>query len=364
MDLKQFAGELQAKNQFIKASFGGFAGSGKSTSASMFIIGAYKALKCTKPILFIDNEKGSRFLVPLFKNAGIETLVKDTIELADILEAFKYLQNGEIDFLFIDSLTKVWYKYQRDYRAKNRKTFMTLQDWGKILPEWQEKFADAFVNLNGNCVFTGRGGNTYDMEEDENGKKSFVKSGVKMKMAGETPFEPDLNIWMSFVQNVDKKGKVIVHREALIQKDRSGLIDGKTFINPTYKDFAPVIDYLISVPKGEVKGASSTENLAPHEAYNERKAERTKLLEEIKGCFDSLGLGSSADAKKIKADMLNRCFGTTSGSAIEVMQIAPLQLSHALIVRITDNMVDYMTDNGSMTVDEAKDIIENALKVK
>ena len=68
----------------------------------MLIIGAYNAMKCTKTILFIENEKFSRFLVPLFKNAGIETLLKDTIELADILAAFKYLQDGDIDFLFIE----------------------------------------------------------------------------------------------------------------------------------------------------------------------------------------------------------------------------------------------------------------------
>ena len=110
MDLKDFASNLVAKDNFIKASFGGFAGSGKTRSATEFIIGAYKALKCTKPILIIDNEKGSRFLVPLFNKAGINTLVKDTLNLSDIIKAFDYLNKGDIDFLFVDSLSKIWYQ--------------------------------------------------------------------------------------------------------------------------------------------------------------------------------------------------------------------------------------------------------------
>ena len=71
MKLHDFATSLVSKNHFIKASFGGFQGAGKSRTATEFIIGTYKDLKCTKQILIIDNEKGSRFLIPIFKKAGI-----------------------------------------------------------------------------------------------------------------------------------------------------------------------------------------------------------------------------------------------------------------------------------------------------
>ena len=82
LTLQNFAGSLVAKNTFIKASFGGFQGSGKTRTATDFIIGAYKDMKCSKPILCLDNEKGSRFLIPIFKKAGIEALVKDTVSLS------------------------------------------------------------------------------------------------------------------------------------------------------------------------------------------------------------------------------------------------------------------------------------------
>ena len=320
MKLSDFASSLKAKNNFIKASFGGFAGSGKTRTGSEFVIGAYKHLKCKKPILIIDNEKGSRFLVPLFEQAGIQTLVKDTVELADVISAFEFLQSGEVDFIFIDSLSKIWYKYVRDYRTKNKRTFMTLQDWGKILPSWQEKFSDRFVNLDGNCVFTGRGGYTYDMEENEQGKKEFVKSGVKMKMAGETPFEPDINVWMDLCQEI-KADKPVVWREATIMKDRANLIDGKVFKNPTYKDFKPVVDYLIAVPKGEVKGKTSAENLAPAENY-ESQNNRTKKeieLENITNQFKLQKFGTSKEDQSLKIRILDKFFNVKTWKEIELM---------------------------------------------
>ena len=68
MKLEDFASNLVAENHFIKASFGGFAGAGKTKTASEFCSGVYKDLECTKPILIIDNERGSRFLKKFFED--------------------------------------------------------------------------------------------------------------------------------------------------------------------------------------------------------------------------------------------------------------------------------------------------------
>jgi len=323
-DLNKFASPIMAENNFIKASFGGFAGSGKTRTATELIIGCYKKMGCNKPILIIDNEKGSRFLIPIFKNAGIEAFIKETVHLPDILEAFRLLNSGQISFLFIDSLTKVWYKYVRNYREKNKRTFMTLQDWGKILPSWQEDFADEFVNLTGNCIFTGRGGYTYDMEEDENKKKQFVKSGVKMKMAGETPFEPDINIWMEISQEIGKTGHPVIWREGLVMKDRSGIIDGKTFKNPTFKDFEPVVDFLLTVKKGKVAKETDTTNISPHESYDGRRKEKEILLEKIKSEFDKRQFSTGKEDKQMKIMIIEKIFKSTAIAEIETYSIEKL----------------------------------------
>lgn len=335
MLLNQFATKLVAENAFIKASFGGFAGSGKTRTATEFIVGCYKLMKCDKPVLIIDNEKGSRFLVPIFNQNGIEAVVKETVSLADIHIAFDLLNSGQISFLFIDSLTKVWYQYVKDYKCANRKVFMTLQDWGKILPAWQESFADKFVALTGNCIFTGRGGYTYDVEEnEETKKKEFVKSGVKMKMAGETPFEPDLNIWMELQQEINNDGKPDVWREALILKDRSGLIDGKTFKNPSFKEFKPVIDYLLNVEKGVIQKTTDKSNLAPVDLYPDRKEKREILLEKIQAEFEKRQFGTSKEDKANKILIFEKVFKTTSWEEVSKKKIEDLEDGYIKTIEI------------------------------
>lgn len=332
MELKDFANELVAANNFIKASFGGFAGTGKTRTATEFIIGCYDLMKIdvSKPLLFIDNEKGSRFLIPLFKEKlpEVKVLVKETNQLDDVLNAFNYLENGKLSFLFIDSLTKVWYKYIDQYKLgiSQKKKFMTMRDWANVLPEWQKIFADRFVQIEGNCVFTGRGGHKYEMQEleDEKGekKKEFVQTGVKMKVAGETSFEPDLNVWMDQVQELSESGKVKnVFRDAFVMKDRANLIDGKTFRNPTFEDFKPVIEYLLNVPVGKVAKESSEKSHAPTEdsSYTKERENIEIELENIKNCFILQQMGTSVKEKKWKVQIMEKFFNTGSWEQLKKM---------------------------------------------
>lgn len=376
--LTDFASDIVAKNQFIKASFGGFAGSGKTRTASEFVAGAYKQLKCTKPIMIIDNEKGSRFLIPFFKKElpGVKILLKDTTSLADVIQAMDFLDTGELDFLFIDSLSKVWYKYVAEYKEKNKITFMTLQDWGKILPAWQAEFSDRFVNINGSISFTGRGGFTYDKEEDttdNNGrvvkKGQFVKSGVKMKMAGETPFEPDLNVWMELEQDI-QNGDVKVWREAQILKDRSGMIDGKVFKNPTFKDFKPVLDFLSDLPTGTVSGTSDNTNLAPAENYDGRNyvKNRETLISETEGAFHLMKLGTSSADKQLKAAILRRIWGVMSVDKLSDVKVPDLDSGLKKLVVFADSFNNYMAEciEGGTNPDykHAGEILETVMNQK
>ena len=355
LTLQEFATPLAAKHQFLKVGIGGFAGSGKSTTGAHIVAGAYKDMKCTKPVLFLDNENGSRFLIPFFKQQGIEVLAKDSTYLADVIAAMDYLERGEIGFLFMDTLTKVYYQYIRDYRRANGhwdeqnkrwRKFMTLQDWGKVLPAWQEEFSDKYVAIKGNILFTGRGGFEYEKEEDEKDdegrvtkKGQFVKSGVKMKLAGETPFEPDLNIWMELEQDI-VGGNLQQWREAQVLKDRSALIDGKVFKNPSYNDFKPVVDLLMSLHVGAVAGATDTENRAPSEDFDwtRRKQSREIEIEKIKAAFDGFGLSTSVADKQIKTEIYNKAFGTTSQTEFERFDSDKLAFMRTVLVQLLEKL--------------------------
>lgn len=267
MGLSDFASEITATDNFVKASFGGFAGSGKTLTACKFIVGAYRQLNLQAPLLMIDNERGSKFLVDFFRNTGIKTLLKETNNLADIQSAFNFLSSGEIGFLFIDSMTKIWYEYVRQYKEKNKKDSMTVKDWGNVIPAWQENFLNKFFEAKGHCVFTGRGGFSYSFQESdekaEDGStlKESIADGVKMKLGGDAPFEPDLNVWMSAQQKLIGKTPHL-WIEAFILKDRSRSINGQTFKNPEYSNFQPFIDYLCGIQTGDVK-TQSEKNIAP-----------------------------------------------------------------------------------------------------
>lgn len=335
MKLEDFASGLVASNKFVKASFGGMAGAGKSKTATDFVIGSYQDLGYTKPVLVIDNEKGSRFLIPQFKAAGIPVSVKDTTSLDDVLTAFEFLRNGDIQYLFIDSLSKVWYRYVRQYMEDNRRRFMELQDWGKILPAWQETFADRFVSAEGSIVFTGRGGFTYEKEDDETDERTgkvkkgqFVKSGVKMKVAGETPFEPDLNLWMERQEDIGPEG-LRVWREAHIMKDRSGILDGQTLRNPTYEMLRPFVKYLVDVPTGAIAGETSGASLAPSENFEsfDRKRRKEIALEEIQAEIVKLYPNQDAASKASKAELIEELFGTRSWTAVEGKSVDKLELA-------------------------------------
>lgn len=366
MKLEQFATNLTSQSPYIRASFGGFQGAGKTRTATEFIIGAYKQLKCEKPILIIDNEKGARFLIPIFEKNGIKAIAKNTTSLSDVLEAFNFLENNEIDFLFIDSLTKVYYRYVKDYKAKNNRTFMTLQDWGKLLPAWQEKFSDRLSELERNVIFTGRGGFEYDKEEDETDEKgkviqkgSFVKSGFKMKIAGETPFETDLNVWMQMEQEI-KHNKPKHVNVAYILKDRSDTINGKAIQMPKYRSFRPFVNFLLGLPAGEVAGESTAENLTPGDDrdYWERQQRRKIEIEKIESVFDLYGLGSprSADDKKLKTLIIQKVFGTTSKTEIEKMKPEELnyrrqeleELFEEITTEEPDNIFDYIDNRNGV----------------
>ena len=330
MKLSDFATDLVARNHFVKAGFGGFEGAGKTKTASDFSIGVYKQLKLSKPILIIDNEKSARFLIPTFKKAGIKALSKETKHLADVIQAFEFLGRKEIDYLFIDSLSKIYYQFVKDYQIKNRKERMNMIDWGAVIPAWREEFCNKFLEVEGNISFTGRGGYEYDKEDDEKDeegriihKGQIVKSGVRMKIAADTPFDPDLNVWMQLEKELDKNDRPVQKNVGYVFKDRSDTFNGKRFEFPTYKNFKPLVDFIVGLPTGKVAGETFTNNLTPgndYDYYDKRNKQQIET-EIISGIFDKYGYGdarSKAD-KQIKAIIIDKIFGTTSQTEISKM---------------------------------------------
>ncbi len=303
---------------YMKVGILGFAGSGKTFTATC--VARDLAIKIgAKQVAFFDTEKGSDFSLPVFRDAGIELLVHRGRAFKDLVSVMDECSKEKIQLLMIDSITHVWRDLCESYQKKQNRKFLTMQDWGVLKGQWKE-YTDRYLNLPIHTFMLGRAGYTYEQDVGEDGKKEMIQSGVKMKVEGETGFEPDLLIEM---ERVEEKTRIV--NRAFVLKDRSNTINGKVFDYPTLKNFEPFLKYLNI--GGQHIGVDTTRNSedifdSPDRSYAERQKRTEIALEEIKEALILAELdGTSNDAKKGRTEILIKCFGTSAWTAISNLRL-------------------------------------------
>mgnify|MGYP001618454467 CR=1 FL=1 len=323
-----FFTDLKNEMPYFKAALDGQAGSGKTYTAARIAGGLHHQIGSQKPVVIFDTETSSKFLQPFFHKKGVEVRVKKSRSLTDLIETMKFCESGGSDVLMIDSITHVWESFLEAYRQKKNRTRLEFQDWMFIKPEWKREFADRLVMGHFHIVFTGRQGYTYEYQvNEETQKRELIKTGTKMKVEGETAYEPDLVIGMELCQEL-KNGKVSAYRQAFVLKDRSDLIDGKTIKNPTYKDFKPVVDFLLN---GSTVGEALHQTSADHglivneEANRDYGRERQKWLERCNSLLDKHAGGQKREDKLRRVDLMEKAFGDTSETAISELSVKRLE---------------------------------------
>ncbi len=326
-----FFQDLANSKPYLKVAFEGFAGSGKTFTMADIAIGLHKRIGSTKPIVSFDTEKAMHALKPRFDAAGIKVLRKESRSLADLRETMRRCRDGFSDILMIDSVTHVWEDVLQSYMREKKRTRLQFEDWGILKPTWKREFSDPFVRDPYHCLMAGRAGYEYSDEKDDEGKRQIYKTGIKMKVEGETAYEPDMLVLMERFEKVIDDDKRI-WREATIIKDRSTLIDGKTFQNPSFADFAPAIDQLLASPAYSVPRETDAAQLFGTEDERRHFAQaRDVLLEKIEGEMVSAWPGQTAEMKRAKVETLQECFGTKSWTEITKFGLAPLEKGLALL---------------------------------
>lgn len=303
---------------YFKAAFEGFAGSGKSYTLAQIAVGIWRHIGSTKPVIIFDTERASKFLRPIFDEAGIPALVRESRSLADLKEAMRIAREGLSDVFILDSVSHVWEDFVESYKRKANRSRIEFQDWGILKPTWKREFSDPLVNDPIHFLMTGRAGYEYENEVNkETGKREIFKSGIKMKVEGETAYEPDILVLMERFEEVltDKKQ---VWREATVIKDRSALIDGKTFKNPTFSDFLPAIEAILKDPtkKVDVIEANAADLVRTEEEKREFTLKRDILLEKIEAFMVKSYGGQTGQAKAEKVKAIEVAFGTSSWTEI------------------------------------------------
>lgn len=333
--LQNFFTPIGNTKPYLKAALQGFAGSGKTYTAGLLAIGLHKRIESKKPIIIFDTEAASKFLKPVLAEAGIEALVRESRSMEDLRKTMDAMRNGAGDILLIDSLSHLWENFLEAYKQKVRRTRLEFQDWGIIKPTWKTEFSDPFVRDPYHVIMTGRAGYEYESEvNEETHKREIFKSGVKMKVEGETAYEPDLLVMMERYENILGEKKE-VWREATVLKDRSTTIDGKTFKNPSYADFSSTIEVMLANPTDNVEVQPEGNAALLFKTEDEKwewRRNHDKALEELEAFLVSVAPGQSSNEKKFKVDILYQTFGTASWTAIKELKTEDIVEGYRTIV--------------------------------
>lgn len=314
----------------LKMAFMGFQGSGKTWTATDTAVGLVLLMRelrlpdGNKPIYFADTERSARWVLPMVQKAGLQMATAHTRAFADLCNIVDEAE-ANASILLIDSLTHYWREFTETYAAEKAARYniptyrLQFQDWAYLKAQWG-KFTDKFVNSDLHIVVAGRAGYEYDMiEDDETKKKQLEKTGIKFKAEGEMGYEPDLLVLMERVMDMESKtDKHVAH----VVKDRSTLLDGKEFTDPTFKDFLPHIKCLnLNAGRTEVSidttrtSAASIPADAPRDKTSIQKAIVIDEINDLLLRHDAAGTGK--DAQKKRSDLMAKHFGTVSKTKIE-----------------------------------------------
>jgi hypothetical protein len=317
--------KAESTTAYLKAGFLGFAGSGKTTTATETAIGLVNMLREKnlpeggRPVFFLDTETGADYVKRRFDDAGIELFTAKTRAFMDLIPAIREAEKGGAA-LIIDSITHFWREFTEAYAKRKNRPRLEFQDWNYLKTEWG-KFTDAYINSSAHILLCGRAGYEYDFFEDQDGKKQLEKTGIKMKAEAEMGYEPSLLVLMERQMNMEDKK---VHREGHVIKERFGIIDGKTFKNPSFKDFLPHIERLnLGGMQLGVDTTRTSEGMIETgtDSWPQEKRQREIFCEEIKNLCIKHGLdGTASEVKKRRLNILESCFGTAAWTAIENMK--------------------------------------------
>lgn len=320
-----------SSSAFLKSGILGFQGGGKTVTSAEILIGLYLHTldlglhDGTKPVAMFDTEKGSDWLIPMFKKAGVPFVVTKRQAFADLLKVIDEAEATAFGLL-IDSVTHPWRELVESYLRKKERSYLAMDDWGYLKGEhgWKQ-FTDRFVNSKLHIVMAGRAGYEYE-NYVEDGRKKMEKVGTKMKTEGETGYEPDLLILMEQVEDL-RTGKV-VHR-ATVQKDRSQLLDGKQFDNPTFKEFLPHIQCLaLGAAHVGVAMSGDSQHLLKTEKRDWQPVQRRIVIDETKDLLTLFYPGQTAQDKTGKLRAMIAAFNASWAEIEEVMSLPDLRAGY------------------------------------
>lgn len=281
------AGFRKAKGEqaALKIGMYGPSGSGKTFTALLVAEGLAKLTG--KRIAFVDTERGTDFYCKTIEERKIHPQAFDfdalyTKSITEILSAVRGLNPAEYGVIVIDSITHVWEAARMAYDGKETKAgTIPFHAWGKIKKPYKE-LINMLLSSPMHVLFCGRQGNEFE-EDEESGE--LKKVGVKMKAEGETPYEPHILLRMEALK--DPKSKIATIT-VFAEKDRTGILAGKTIVWPTFENLAKPLLAALGGTQAVIKSDDETSQedaLKLMEEQKEKETESYAILGRFKARF-------------------------------------------------------------------------------
>lgn len=300
--------KAKAEQAAIKMGLYGPSGSGKTFTALLIAEGLARATG--KRTAFVDTEHGSDFYCKDVSERKLHPMAFDfdalyTKSITEISDAIKSLKPDHYGVIVIDSISHVWEAARLAYSGKETSAgTIPFHAWAKIKKPYKD-LINFLLSSPMHVLFCGRQGNEFETDEESGELK---KVGVKMKAEGETPYEPHILIRMEAVKDQKKREAVIT---AFAEKDRTGILAGKTIEWPTFDNLVKPILPLLGGTQAQIQSDDETsrqdaERMTEDEkrriSESERLREQWKARMSLCNTLDELkdiGKGITPEAKKI-----------------------------------------------------------------
>lgn len=228
----------------MKLSIYGPPGAGKTFTTLLMAEGLAKA--SGKKIAYVDTERGTDFYAKEVKARKIhpEAFEFDAIytqSLLDVLDAVKSLDPEEYSVVVIDSISHMWDAAIAAYDGKKTTNEnsggIPMHAWGTIKRPYKELIR-WLIDSPFHVFILGRQKNLFETDDKDNMKKV----GVAMRAEGETAYETQMCARMEARQN--PKDSTLSTVLIMFEKDRTSVLSGRTFSNPSFKTIEPILPLL------------------------------------------------------------------------------------------------------------------------
>lgn len=272
-----------AEQAAIKMGIYGPPGSGKTFTSLLIAEGLAKA--CGKRVAFVDTERGTDFYCQPVKARHIHPEAFDfdalyTRSITDVLNAVRSLSPEQYGVVVIDSITHIWDACIAAYGGRQTSAgTIPMHAWGKIKKPYKDLMSILLASPL-HVLLCGRQGIAYETDEETEELKAV---GKKMKAEGETPYEPHILIRMESIR--PEKTNELATIIAYAEKDRTGILSGRSFTNPTFETLCkPILPLLngtqAAMATSDETAAKDAERIAEEEAI--RIASSANTLREWK----------------------------------------------------------------------------------